>query len=105
MKYYSVDCISGKNYYDENGRLAGYSVDSVFGGQNFYNEDGQHVGYSIDSVFENGQNLYSDEKGFVGYTLDSVTGNGQNLYTDNGLSGYSVDSLYGGFGEIDIDAF
>lgn len=81
--------LGGSNYYDDTGKLVGYSVPGVLGGENIYGTNGER-GFTVDSPIC-GQNYYGD-KGFA-YSVPSLI-NGENIHGD--IEGFSVDSMFGG---------
>lgn len=97
-KYYSVKSIlGGSDFYDENGRFVGHSVPGIGGGEDFFVVNGE-TGYSIDSVF-GGQDFYGSN-GTRAYSVRNPLG-GEDIHGD--ISGYTIDSPFGGGSDIFLD--
>ena len=91
-RLYKIDgFFGGSDIYDENGNLVGFSVPGIIDGEDFYWNDGR-TGFTVDSIFDTGQNYYGSD-GTIVYSDNSIFG-GQIIHGD--ISGYSIDSPFGG---------
>ena len=87
----------GADFYDESGNHVGYSIPGIGGGEDYFFDNGE-TGYTVDSVI-NGQDYHGSD-GTRAYSVDGILG-GQDIYGD--VSGFSVDSPFGGGSDIFID--
>ena len=86
----------GADFYDESGKLIGYSVPGIGGGEDFFGVNGE-TAYSVPGIL-GGEDIFSSD-GRIAHTVDGLFG-GKSIYGD--ISGFSVDSPFGGT-DIDLD--
>ena len=53
----------GEEFFTDKGP-AGYSVPGIFGGHDYYDEEGKHAGYGVDSITGMGETIHLNDDPF-----------------------------------------
>lgn len=82
------------NYFDETGRMIGYSQKSILGNDEFFDASGHFVGFSADGLLADKE--YFDETGrYAGFTAKGLLSDQEHFDAEGRSVGLSSDGLFG----------
>lgn len=95
------------NFYDESGRMIGYSQKGLFGDDEYFDASGRYVGFSSEGLL--GDKLYFDRNGRnAGFSTEGLLSDEVHFNADGFYAGFSGEGLFGGtntFLDEDTDFF